>query len=87
MQLVRVLNRYHLQVEIWERGAGYTQASGSSSCAAAAVAVRLDLCEPALTVHMPGGDLQIEVSPDYQVCMTGPVVRVAMVAMHAEAFA
>ena len=79
VQFVRVLDRQHLQLEIWERGAGYTLASGSSSCAAAAVAVRLGLCKPMLTVSMPGGDLAITVSPDFQVRMTGPVVRVATI--------
>ena len=63
-------------MEIWERGAGYTLASGSSSCAAAAVAHRLGLCDASVTVHMPGGQLGIEIRPDFTVRMTGPVVKV-----------
>ncbi len=76
VQFVQILDRRNLRIEIWERGAGYTRASGSSSCAAAAVARRLDLCEAAVTVHMPGGRLAIEVSADFDVAMTGPVQRV-----------
>ena len=45
VQLMKVLDRRNIQIEIWERGAGYTLASGSSSSAAAAVARRLGLCD------------------------------------------
>ncbi len=76
VQFMKVLDRQNIQIEIWERGAGYTLASGSSSCAAAAVAHRLGLCEPTLTVHMPGGKLKIEIAPDFSICMTGPVTKV-----------
>lgn len=54
VQLVEVVDRTTLHLAIWERGAGYTLASGSSSCAAAAVARRLDLVDAEVTVHMPG---------------------------------
>jgi len=77
VQLLEVLDRANLKIEIWERGAGYTLASGTSSCAAAAVARRLRLCEAAVTVHMPGGRLAIEVDEEFSVRMTGAVVRVA----------
>ena len=62
---------------IWERGAGETQASGSSSCAAAGAAVRLGLVRSPVTVRMPGGSLDIEVAADYQLTMKGPVAEVA----------
>jgi diaminopimelate epimerase len=77
VQFVEVLDRANLKLEIWERGAGYTLASGSSSCAAAAVLRRLGLCDAAVTVHMPGGRLAIEVGDDFAVRMSGPVVRIA----------
>jgi diaminopimelate epimerase len=66
-----------IQIEIWERGAGYTLASGSSSCAAAAVAFRLGLCDRGVDVHMPGGVLAIEIGMDFAMRMTGPVAKVA----------
>jgi diaminopimelate epimerase len=77
VQFVKVLDRSTIQIEIWERGAGYTLASGSSSCAAAAVAHRLGLCGPEIAVHMPGGRLDIKISDAYGISMTGPVTRVA----------
>lgn len=77
VQFLKILDRRNIQIEIWERGAGYTLASGTSSCAAAAVAHKLNLCDAHVTVHMPGGKLIIELSDDFAVRMTGPVVKVA----------
>ena len=66
-----------LSILIWERGAGETQASGSSSCAAASAAVRLGLVKSPVTVSMPGGTLNIEVASDFSLTMKGPVAEVA----------
>ena len=77
VQFMKVRDRRNLQIEIWERGAGYTLASGSSSSASAAVARRLGLVEANLTVHMPGGQIGIEIADDYSIMMTGPVTKVA----------
>jgi len=66
-----------LFILIWERGAGETQASGSSSCAAASAAVRLGLVKSPVTVKMPGGTLNIDVAQDFSLTMTGPVAEVA----------
>ena len=73
MQIVRVIDRANIDIRIWERGAGYTLASGSSSCAAAAAVHRLGLVDGDVTVHMPGGTLRIEIADDGQIHMTGPV--------------
>lgn len=64
-------------IQIWERGAGETQASGSSSCAAASAAVRLGLVKAPVTVTMPGGVLNIRVGQDFSLTMKGPVAEVA----------
>jgi diaminopimelate epimerase len=77
VQFLKVLDRCNLEIQIWERGAGYTLASGSSSSAAAAVACRLGLCDRSVTVHMPGGKLAIEIGQDFSILMTGPVAKVA----------
>ena len=77
VQFMQILDRSNISIEIWERGAGYTLASGSSSSAAAAVAHRLGLCDQEITVHMPGGRIEIEISADYEISMTGSVTRVA----------
>ena len=86
VQFMKVLGRGDIEIEIWERGAGYTLASGSSSSAAAAVARKLGLCDTAITVHMPGGELEITVNDDYSIEMTGPVTRVAEGQLDPEAF-
>ncbi len=66
MQFLKVLGRNDIQLEIWERGAGYTLASGSSSSAAAAVAHRLGLVDRDVTVHMPGGELSIRIGDGFR---------------------
>ncbi|MCL6591283.1 MAG: diaminopimelate epimerase [Firmicutes bacterium] len=76
MQLLKVLDRGNIQIEIWERGAGYTMASGSSSCAAASAAYKLGLVDNLINVHMPGGIINIDIKPDGHVFMTGSVVKV-----------
>jgi diaminopimelate epimerase len=76
VQLARVLDEHNLQLEIWERGAGYTLASGTSSCAAAGAAVRNGLCSSPVTVHMPGGMLLVEIDPDWSVRLTGDVAPI-----------
>jgi diaminopimelate epimerase len=86
VQLMKVLDRANIQIEIWERGAGYTLASGSSSSAAAAVAHKLGLCDRSITVHMPGGLIQIEIGDDFSIEMTGPVTKVAEGVMNKEMF-
>jgi diaminopimelate epimerase len=77
MQIVKVIDRHTLRIEIWERGAGYTLASGSSSCAAACAAFRLGLVDRNVTVLMPGGPLSIEINEGGTVSMTGPVASVS----------
>lgn len=76
VQFMSVMDRNNIQIEIWERGAGYTLASGSSSTAAAAVAHRLGLCDSYITVHMPGGQIKIQFDDDFAATMTGPVTKV-----------
>jgi diaminopimelate epimerase len=77
VQLLKVLDSHNIQIEIWERGAGYTLASGSSSCASACVAHRLGLVQSPVSVHMPGGRLEIELGRDGKVSMTGTARAVA----------
>ena len=76
VQFLEVVDRNNIKIQIWERGAGYTLASGSSSSAAASVAYRLGLCDGDITVHMPGGDLSIKIAPDFSITMSGPATKV-----------
>jgi diaminopimelate epimerase len=86
VQFLKVRDRKNIQIEIWERGAGYTLASGSSSSAAAAVAHRLGLVDRDLTVHMPGGQIGIEIGDGFSIMMTGTVNKVADGTMHHDLF-
>jgi diaminopimelate epimerase len=74
VQFVHITARRALSILIWERGAGETRASGSSSCAAAAAAVRRGLVDADVPVEvtMPGGALQINVAKNYAVTLRGP---------------
>ncbi len=76
VQFARVADRHTLEIAIWERGAGYTLASGTSSCAAAAVAVRTGRCASPVTVRMPGGEMLAEIDANWAVRLTGTVVPV-----------
>ncbi len=72
--LAHIVDRNHITIRTWERGAGLTQACGSAACATAVVAARLKRTERKVRITLPGGDLFIEwrVSDDH-VLMTGPV--------------
>ena len=77
VQWARVTSRAAVDILIWERGAGFTLASGSSSSAVACAAVRNGLCDHGLvTVSMPGGALHVEVRPDWSIRLQGPVEEV-----------
>jgi diaminopimelate epimerase len=76
VQLIRVDGEHDLTVAVWERGAGETTASGSSAIAAAAAAVANGWCTSPVTVHMPGGDLFVELDGG-EARLTGPAVELA----------
>ena len=77
VQLVEAVGRHRIRIEIWERGAGYTLASGTSSCAAAAVGCRLGRVDSPVTVEMPGGEIEVAVREDFSLRMEGAVTAVA----------
>ena len=83
-QIMKVIDKENIAIEIYERGAGYTLASGTGACAAAAVAHKLGMTNNKVIVHMPGGDLQVEVEDDGTVFMTGDVFYVAKITLSSE---
>jgi diaminopimelate epimerase len=76
VQLLRVDGEHDLTVAVWERGAGETTTSGSSAIAAAAAAVANGWCTSPVTVHMPGGDLYVELA-EGRARLTGPAVELS----------
>ena len=77
LQLCHVIDHGNIDIEIWERGCGYTKASGTGSCAAAMAAYRLGLTERHVNVNQPGGMIHIEIAEDGNIYMTGSVGYVA----------
>jgi len=77
VQFAKVISENEVEIMIWERGAGWTLASGSSSCAVASVMVKKGLVKPDLTVKMPGGDLKIQIDNSWNIRMTGAVREIA----------
>lgn len=87
VQFMTAEDGHNIRIEIWERGAGYTLASGSSASACAAAACRLGLCESPVTVHMPGGDLEITLDDELHAELVGPVAFVAQGVLHPDEIA
>jgi len=73
MQLLKVIDQANIEIRIWERGAGYTLASGSSSCAAAGAAYKLGMVGRKINVKMPGGKLLVEINENEDIYLTGAV--------------
>jgi diaminopimelate epimerase len=76
VQFAQVVSRAEIRILIWERGAGYTLASGSSSCAVVAACHRKGLVDRDVTVSMPGGQLRIAIAADGEIRMRGPVEEI-----------
>lgn len=77
VQFVKVLSRDTVEVLIWERGAGFTLASGTSSCAVVSVLRKKNLVDHKVKVKLLGGELIIEVDSEFNVQMTGPIRQIA----------
>jgi diaminopimelate epimerase len=83
VQLVRVDGEHDITVGVWERGAGETLSSGTSAVAASAAAVANGWCESPVTVHLAGGDLQVELG-DGEATLTGPAEEICTVQLSEE---
>lgn len=81
VQFCKVIDRNQIQIEIYERGAGYTFASGTGACAAAAASHKLGLVDNSVTVQMQGGKLLVEFAEDDRIYMTGPVVYIGSITL------
>jgi diaminopimelate epimerase len=84
VQFLQVINRNRIKIEIWERGAGYTLASGSSSSAAGAVARKMGACDEDITVEMPGGEIALKIDDEFNVLMKGPATKVGQMMLDQE---
>ncbi|MGE0827215.1 MAG: diaminopimelate epimerase [Candidatus Binatia bacterium] len=76
-EFIQVVNPTELNMRVWERGSGETWACGTGACAAAVAAVLNKKSERRVTIHLRGGDLEIEWrAEDNHVYMTGPAEEV-----------
>lgn len=76
-EFVQVIDRHNLRMRVWERGSGETMACGTGACAALAAAMVTGRSERRVTVHLNGGDLQIEWDRSSDdIIMTGPAAFV-----------
>lgn len=83
-QIMKAIDEENIAIEIYERGAGYTMASGTGACAAAVTAYRLGKTGRKVTVHMPGGSLFIEIDENDEIYMTGDVFYVGSIKLSSE---
>jgi len=77
VQFAKVLARDRVSILIWERGAGWTLASGTSSCAVASACVKNDLTDRHLTIESPGGELTVGITATWDLTLTGPASEIA----------
>jgi len=77
VQWVKIIDKNTIQIEIWERGAGYTLASGTSSCATACASIINGHCQSPVTVKMAGGTTVVDVDQNWQLELTGTVQAIA----------
>ena len=75
VNVAAIVDRAHIRLRVWERGAGLTRACGTGACASAVHAMRLRLVDPVVTVSLPGGDLEIEWHEGGSIRMTGPATE------------
>lgn len=76
VEFVEVVNNQEIKMRVWERGAGETLACGTGACASAVAAMLNEKTSRKVTVHLRGGDLQVEWLGDNKVFMTGPAEEV-----------
>ena len=84
VQLVYVDGPHEITVAVWERGAGETLSSGTSSVAAAAASIEMGWCESPVTVHLVGGDLQVSISPERHATLVGEAQEICNIELSPE---
>ncbi len=84
VQFAKINSRNEVEILIWERGAGFTLASGSSSCAVSSVLYKRGLIDNKVTIKMLGGELTIEIQDNWNIRMTGPVRQICDGTLSAE---
>ncbi|MCA8993512.1 MAG: diaminopimelate epimerase [Planctomycetaceae bacterium] len=75
-EFIRIISRTEMDMRVWERGSGETQACGTGACASAVAGILNGLLDRKVLCHLPGGDLTLEWPENGPVYMTGPATEV-----------
>jgi diaminopimelate epimerase len=78
-EIVKVIDRSNIQIEMFQHGIGYTVSSVEGAIAAAGVVYKLGLVDSNLTVHMPGGKLKVNLNKDMEINVTSKISSVGQV--------
>jgi len=76
VEFIQIVDRAHVKMRVWERGAGETLACGTGASATCVACAVNELTDRAIEVELLGGKLDIEWRDDNHVFMTGPAVEV-----------
>ena len=75
-EFIQVIDRKHLRMRVWERGAAVTLACGTGACATTTAAILNDFTDRNIEIQLDGGKLNIEWADNNHLYMTGPAVQV-----------
>ena len=77
VEFIKIEDRKHVKMRVWERGSGETWACGTGACSAVVAGALNEMLDRNVTVKLVGGNLQIEwKEEDNHIYMTGPAVTV-----------
>ncbi|MFL2843804.1 MAG: diaminopimelate epimerase [Alphaproteobacteria bacterium] len=72
VSFAEVIDNKNIRLNVWERGAGITQACGSAACATAVASASLGYTKREVNIILPGGNIEINWQNDDHIVMTGP---------------
>lgn len=72
VSFAKVIDSKNIKLNVWERGAGITQACGSAACATAVASASLGYTKREVNIILPGGNIEINWQNDDHIVMTGP---------------
>ena len=77
-EFIKIIDKKHLNMRVWERGSGETYACGTGACATVAAACKNGICDfnENIFVELLGGTLEIKCDEYYRITMTGPATKV-----------